>query len=327
MKAVMIIPTGIGCEIGGHSGDATPSAKLLASVCDTLIVHPNVVNASDINEMTENMLYVEGSMLDDFLEEKIGLKRVKSNKILVVINPPLVQEVVDAVSAARVTIGADVSILVLETPLIMSGDVVNGEAIGTVEGWKELIIQAQERNFDALAINTFVSITENVELNYYNNGGANPWGKVEAITSRLISNALGKPVAHAPLDIEKVEYLEEVDPRIAPEMNSVCNLHCVLKGLHKAPQIGREIFAKDIDCLVSPKCYGRPHKACERLNIPIIYVEENQTIYSDRDIRTGYYAENYLEVVGILSAMRIGVSLESVRRPIPKTCVIKEGLS
>ena len=36
-NAVMIVPTGIGAEIGGHAGDATPSARLLASVCDTLI--------------------------------------------------------------------------------------------------------------------------------------------------------------------------------------------------------------------------------------------------------------------------------------------------
>ena len=55
MNVVFIIPTGIGCEIGGHAGDASTSAKLLASACDKLIIHPNVVNASDINEMGENM--------------------------------------------------------------------------------------------------------------------------------------------------------------------------------------------------------------------------------------------------------------------------------
>ena len=50
-NAVMIVPTGIGAELGGHAGDATPTARLLAGVCDKLITHPNVVNASDINEM------------------------------------------------------------------------------------------------------------------------------------------------------------------------------------------------------------------------------------------------------------------------------------
>ena len=45
-----------------------PSRRLLASVCDTLITHPNVVNASDLNEMPANGLYVEGSLLSRFLD-------------------------------------------------------------------------------------------------------------------------------------------------------------------------------------------------------------------------------------------------------------------
>ena len=52
----MIIPTGYGAKLGGHSGDATPVAKLLGSIADNLILHPNVVNASDINELPENGL-------------------------------------------------------------------------------------------------------------------------------------------------------------------------------------------------------------------------------------------------------------------------------
>ena len=35
MNVVMIIPTGIGCEIGGHCGDATPPARLLGACCET----------------------------------------------------------------------------------------------------------------------------------------------------------------------------------------------------------------------------------------------------------------------------------------------------
>ncbi|NQU70483.1 MAG: DUF3326 domain-containing protein, partial [Rhodospirillales bacterium] len=45
--AVFLVPTGIGSEIGGHAGDATPAARVLAAACDRLITHPNVVNASD----------------------------------------------------------------------------------------------------------------------------------------------------------------------------------------------------------------------------------------------------------------------------------------
>ena len=117
MNVVMIIPTGIGCEIGGHAGDATPAARLLGSVCDKLILHPNVVNASDINEMPENALYVEGSILDRFLEGKIELQEVKQNKILVIVNRPVLAETVNAVSATRVTLGIDVRIEELDVPL------------------------------------------------------------------------------------------------------------------------------------------------------------------------------------------------------------------
>src|SRR5207249_2422450 len=67
-NAVMLVPTGIGCEIGGHAGDAGPAARLLASVCDRLILHPNVVNGSDMNEMPENALYVESSVLCRLLQ-------------------------------------------------------------------------------------------------------------------------------------------------------------------------------------------------------------------------------------------------------------------
>ena len=50
-NAVLIIPTGIGAEIGGHAGDATAVSRMIAEIVDTLVLHPNVVNASDINEM------------------------------------------------------------------------------------------------------------------------------------------------------------------------------------------------------------------------------------------------------------------------------------
>ena len=89
MNIVLIVPTGIGAQIGGHAGDANPVCKLLASLSDTLVTHPNVVNASDINEMPDNVFYVEGSMLDRFLAGEFCLKQPLQNKILVVANSPI----------------------------------------------------------------------------------------------------------------------------------------------------------------------------------------------------------------------------------------------
>ena len=80
----MLIPTGVDCAIGGHAGDATPAARLLASVCDHLVLHPNVVNASDVNEQTENCLYVEGSLICRLMMGTIGLRKVRQNRVLLV---------------------------------------------------------------------------------------------------------------------------------------------------------------------------------------------------------------------------------------------------
>ena len=85
-NVVFLIPTGIGCEIGGHAGDATPVARLLSSSCDNLITHPNVFNASDLNEMPENSLYVEGSTICRLMMGTVGLQPVRSNRILAIID-------------------------------------------------------------------------------------------------------------------------------------------------------------------------------------------------------------------------------------------------
>ena len=38
--------TGTGAKIGGFAGDALPVARVMASIVDTLISHPNVVNGA-----------------------------------------------------------------------------------------------------------------------------------------------------------------------------------------------------------------------------------------------------------------------------------------
>ena len=279
MIGVLIIPTGLGATIGGNAGDGNPVAKLIAQCCDTLITHPNVVNASDINEMTGNTLYVEGSMLDRFLRGEISLRPVKRyNRILVVANPPLSEETVNAVSAARATIGIHAEVLELSVPLQMIARTSDGVATGEISNLSNLLLDISSHKFDALAIHTPVEVERDVALNYYRNGGVNPWGGVEAKLSKLVSNAINKPVAHAPLDNidpdDKELFLifqERVQPRIAAEAISNCYLHSVLKGLHRAPQIGtgKDLACEDVDFLLSPYgCWGKPHQACVERGIP-----------------------------------------------------------
>ncbi len=322
MNVVFIIPTGIGCAIGGHAGDATPAAKLIASVCDKLILHPNVVNASDINEMPSNALYVEGSMLDRFLEGSIGLQEVRRNKVLVAVSP-LAPETINAVNAARATIGMDISWVELDTPLKMRGWVDKGVATGDAWGVNELISQVCKMDFDALAIASPIDASPQMALEYFRNPhGVNPWGAIEARVSRKVSDALNKPVAHAPVEnlstkenseLLNILYNEVVDARKAAEVCSNCYIHCVLKGLHRAPRIGEDITRKDVDALITPAgCIGRPHRACLDAGIPVIAVEENTSAYNFRDSRI-VYVDNYLEAAGYLSCIKAGVYPPRVR--------------
>ena len=329
MNIVMIIPTGIGCRIGGDAGDATPAAKLLASVCNKLILHPNIVNASDINEMPSNSLYVEGSILDRFLEGSIELKEVYKNKILIAVNSPVQPETVNAVSAARVTIGADIKIVELKTPLRMIGKFKNGIATGDVIGWEELVEQVWQYNFDALAIASVIEVSDEVSLKYFDKGGVNPWGGVEAKASKLIASKLDMPVAHAPIEGLSKETQDKifysiVKPEMAAEAVSNCFLHCVLKGLHKAPRIGKGLSVEDINVMVSPYgCWGRPHYACVEAGIPIIVVKENTCVLDIKTASEVIEVENYLEAAGVVVAMKSGITIESIRRPLKPTKIMK----
>ena len=115
-NTMFLIPTGIGAELGGHSGDAGAAARLLASCSDNLITHPNVVNAADINELPENALYVEGSVISQLIMGSIGLQKVRSNRVLMVVDEhseKMFHELaINSASAARASLG-------LECPLVI----------------------------------------------------------------------------------------------------------------------------------------------------------------------------------------------------------------
>jgi len=322
MNIVLIVPTGIGAYIGGNAGDANPVCKLLASLSDTLVTHPNVVNASDINEMPDNVFYVEGSILDRFLSGEFCLKQPSQNRMLIAVNRPIRNDAVNAISAARVTIGIDAEIVELEMPLRMVASFEKGIATGEVFGAEELIKQIANMKYDALAIQTPIEVPRDIALSYYRHGGVNPWGGVEAKVSKIIANAINKPVAHAPLentspeDTELYNIMNEViDPRMAPEAISFCYLHCVLKGLNKAPRISRHgLSVSDIDVMVSPDgCFGPAHKACLEANIPVVVVRENKTVCDWTAIHEFIYVENYWEAAGIIACMKAGITRQSVR--------------
>jgi hypothetical protein len=268
--------------------------------------------------MPENTLYVEGSILDRFLRGEIFLEEVFYNEILLAVNKPVLNETINSVNAARITIGASIKILELKTQLILKGYYKNGIADGEIEGCEELIEQVEGFKFDALAIQSKVYVSESIGLHYLRNSTINPWGRVEAKLSKLVANKIDKPVAHAPQGDTIEDFNEIVDPRISAEIVSVSYLHSVIKGLHKAPRISYKsgLSNKDIDFLITPiNCVGEPHHACLENGIRIIAVKENKTVLNDEMPKEFIIVNNYVEAAGLLMAYRAGIDVRSVRRP------------
>lgn len=347
----LVVPTGIGACLGGHSGDAGALTRLFGSVCDTLITHPNVVNAADINELPENGLYVEGSVLSRLLMGNIGLQPVRSNRVKVLVDEHselFINELcVNAISAARVALGFDcTSVSVMKGVATMKAFYANsGRAAGQIENFDRIckLIEQNPDDYDAIALSTLIDIQESYHGDYFkeeNLDMVNPWGGVEAMLTHAISLLYDIPSAHSPMMTSK-EVMDLsvgiVDPRKSAEAVSSTYLHCILKGLHSSPKIisksdaekSRSAFtASDVSCLVIPDgCVGIPTLAALEQGIPVIAVRGNknnmQNKLEDLPFSSNklFIVENYLEAVGIATAIRSGVSLESVKRPIDNTFV------
>lgn len=343
--AVLIIPTGIGAELGGHCGDGNALARLVASACDTLITHPNVVNASDINEMTENTLYVEGSIQTRLLMGQVGLQKVRSNRMLMLMDKHpdrfFNDEIINAVSSARVTLGIDCEFFEMKNSVeCRSAYSSSGRAVGELNNLEKLfdLIKIYRVDYDAIGLSTFIKVPPDYHRKYFleNEEMVNPWGGVEAMLTHSLAEIFDIPCAHSPMMMSReVMNLELgiVDPRKAPESASIAYLHCILKGLHKSPRVvppEKGINAEHISCMIIPdKCVGLPTLACIEQGIPVIAVRENKNKMKNNltnlPFERGklFVVDNYLEAVGVMNALKAGVSVESVRRPIGKTKILR----
>ena len=81
LPTLLIIPTGIGCDVGGYAGDAIPAARLLASASKCLITHPNVMNGGSLYWPDPHIHYVEGYSLNLFVAGELFLKPVRQQKV------------------------------------------------------------------------------------------------------------------------------------------------------------------------------------------------------------------------------------------------------
>jgi hypothetical protein len=280
----------------------------------------------------------------------VGLQKVRANSVILVIDKHKEKRItgrtINAASAARASLGLDCPLVVeLDPPIKMQARYSSsGCAVGRVDGLERLceVLVRYKSEFDAVALASVIDVPWEFHTEYYERHGemVNPWGGVEAMLTHAVSVLFGVPAAHAPM-FESMEIANLdvgiVDPRMSAETVSMCFLHCVLKGLHRSPRIitDKMVFthpgvltAADVSCLVIPDgCVGLPTLAALEQGIPVIAVRENRNRMRNDlgKLPFGpgklFFAENYPEAVGIMTALKEGVALSSVRRPLEETKV------
>lgn len=338
---VSIIPTGVGCEVGGYAGDAAPATRLLAAAVDYLVTNPNAVNSSNFISLDENVLYTEGLAIDLFSKGKANLYLPRGNRIGLVIESSKSQDielVYNVVNTVRAVYGIDILDPVITEGKIGSRCVENGSGayVGTVDN-PEVMFDACEKllaqGANAIGITTNIQdLPHDAYVEHFKGNYPNPMGGVEAIISHSIVNRYGIPAAHAPMINLKELDLDHpvVDARGAGEMASASGLACVLIGLTRAPQLERERCRATLDVLtldnllavVAPStCLGGIPAICAgEQGVPIIAVEENGTVLEVEANKVGLknviQVRNYLEAAGVLTALQKGIAINTIGRPL-----------
>jgi hypothetical protein len=340
--AVSVIPTGVGCEFGGFAGDACPVTNLLAATVDVLVTHPNAVNASEINEMAENVLYVEGKSLDDFLLGHVGLARVAGNRVGTFVDPTgreYLDDVVNTLGAARAAGGIDCGVYtVLREELGVQIEwSPSGRAVGFIRNPERVIegvLALLAEGVDAIGgLSVIHGVTTEMVASHQRGEAPNPSGGVEAIITHLVSKLFRVPAAHAPLPYYQGMKPRTLDnPRASAEFISTPHYFSVLKGLARAPRPipisspdsgpADLLTLNNVGAVVLPaSCLGGvPALAAELSGIPLIAVRENATVLDitndTMQMDNVLEVDSYLEAAGVLVAVQSGIALESLRRPI-----------
>lgn len=339
---VSIIPTGIGCDLGGYAGDAAPATNLLAGTADYLITNPNAVNASNFISMADNVLYTEGLAIDLFMKGVVDLHIPYANRVGLIVEkcePEDLDVVFNVVNTVRAVFGIDIVDVLITDQRIGSRCVENasGAYVGTIDR-PDVLLDAAERLIRKGA--TAIAVTTNIQdlppdnyVKHFDGQYPNPLGGVEAVISHLLVNRFHRPAAHAPMinckDLELTHSI--VDARGAGEMASVSGLACVLIGLRRAPQLSAQhcfrpadvVSVHNVLAVVSPSTSlgGIPAIYANKHGLPIVAVHENKSIMGVSAASLGFTnvieVDNYLEAAGVLVAIRQGISLDTVRRPLP----------
>ena len=351
----MIIPTGIGCDVGGYAGDAIPAARLLASASECLITHPNVMNGGSLYWPDSCIQYVEGYSLNLFAAGEVLLKPVRQQKIGLLLDAGLESDLrkrhLQVADGCVASLGLDVGPVITTERAIQINlkKGLSGSSWGNIEEPDALLRGAKklkELGATAIAVITrFPDDGDELDTNLYRHGnGVDIIAGVEAVISHFLVKHLLIPCAHAPgLLPLSIDY--DLDPRTSGEEIGYTFLQSVLVGLSRAPDLiyrsaikpyeNASLFAndlisnRDLGAVVVPQgaLGGEAVLSCIERFIPLIIVS-NQGILnvSSKNMRVDclsgdrhnkiFYAENYLEAAGLITALRHGINIKSLRRPI-----------
>ncbi|MDX1919210.1 MAG: DUF3326 domain-containing protein [Candidatus Caenarcaniphilales bacterium] len=334
-----VIPTGLGCTIGGFGGDANLAANIVASEFDYLIVNPNVINGGAWQNLAPNMLYVEGYILDQFMKGLVGLRRSTNNKIGIIFDKKIPPEQLwrekQVIEAAQTIWGLNVCAYeTTDEPLKAEIEILEGNiSSGNLKN-PEVLIKAAERlkgsGAQAIAVISYLeeelSDKTRQEDNYSHGQGPDPIGGIEAVISHTISRHFALPCANAPTFFPDKTFGYTADPKVAPEIASYSFLPSVLKGLSKAPQIILpdelqigDLTVHNLKAFVGPAdCWGGSSflSALENPNINAYAIQSNKTGINLGPETFGFEVfkpSNYLELIGYLRAGDLGFTIDLAR--------------
>ena len=341
LPTLLVIPTGIGCELGGYAGDGLPAARLLAAASGCLITHPNVMNAASLYWSDRRIHYVEGWALDRFAAGELALAPRASQRVGVLldagIEPELVLRHRQVIDACRASLGLPIGpVLSSELPLgviLLQG--ASGSSWGTIER-PDVLLRAGEQlmaaGATAIAVVTrFPEDPESEALAAYRAGsGVDALAGAEAVISHLLVRHLGIPSAHAPA-LLPLPLDPALDPRAAAEELGHTFLPCVLVGLSRAPDLvplidsamrgtAPLLHAAQLGAVVAPAgaLGGAAVLACAERGIPLISVANPCLLEVTAEALglASIPASSYAEAAGLVLALREGIDPAALTRPL-----------
>ena len=343
MPTLLVIPTGIGCELGGYAGDGLPVARLLAAASGCLITHPNVLNGASLYWSDRRIHYVEGSALDRFASGDLALRPVRRQRLGLLLDAAIEPELrlrhLQVAEGCRASLGLEIGpVLSTDAPLKVSLELGPSGASWGRLGRPDALLRAGDAlvRAGATAIAVVARFPEDhasEALAAYRGGsGVDGLAGAEAVISHLLTRHLDIPCAHAPA-LGALPPSAELDPRAAAEELGHTFLACVLVGLSRAPDlVARPVSGvwddpglvrpEQIGAVVAPAdaLGGAAVLACAERGLPLIAVH-NPCVLQVNAAALGLDvlpAASYSEAAGLVLALREGIAPAALQRPLPR---------